>query len=155
MGIVKRFAVTLLGVALLAAGATLMVLPGPGILLIVAGLAVLASEYVWAQRLLSRARKQAVQVQQQAVASRSRTAGSVLFALGMVALGVTMLVVDDVSWPVADDVVDRVWGAVPGAILIVTGTILLVTTYLTIRAARGEPTTYLQGRREHEEQARS
>ena len=50
MPLVKRFAATLVGSALLVLGAAMMVLPGPGILVIVAGLAVLATEYVWAQR---------------------------------------------------------------------------------------------------------
>lgn len=143
MHLAKRSAVTILGIALLGVGVALMVLPGPGILLIVAGLAVLATEYVWAQRLLSKARNQAVQVQQQAVASPLRTAGSVTFALGMVALGIVMLVIDDVAWPVAEDLIDRVWSPVTGSVLIVTGLILVVTTVLTIRAARGESTTYL------------
>lgn len=41
MQVAKRFAVTIVGVALLALGVAMMVLPGPGILVIVAGLAVL------------------------------------------------------------------------------------------------------------------
>jgi hypothetical protein len=36
-------------------------LPGPGILLIIAGLAILATEYVWAQRALNFARDKAKQ----------------------------------------------------------------------------------------------
>jgi hypothetical protein len=39
----------------------MMVLPGPGILLVVAGLAVLATEYVWAQRALNFAKDKARQ----------------------------------------------------------------------------------------------
>jgi hypothetical protein len=38
---------------LLVIGALLLVLPGPGIPLIVAGLALLALEFVWAERLLA------------------------------------------------------------------------------------------------------
>ena len=64
--VVKRFAVTILGGALLLLGLAMMVLPGPGILVIVAGLAVLATEYVWAQRLLKRAKSQAEKVQEAA-----------------------------------------------------------------------------------------
>jgi hypothetical protein len=138
----KRFAVTILGVALLAAGAALSVLPGPGMLVIVLGLAVLATEYVWAQTLLVKAREKAQAVQQAAVASPLRTAGSLVFALGMVAVGVLMTVVDDVSWPVLDARIDGFWSPVTGSVIIVTGVILLVTTYLTIRAAKGEATTY-------------
>ena len=134
MHLVKRFAVTIVGAALLVAGLAMMVLPGPGILVIVAGLAVLATEYVWARSLLDKARNQAEKAQEAAVASRWRTAGTVVFAVGMLALGVVMLVIRDVDVPV--------WGGVTGAVLIVTALILLTTTYLTIRAQRGEDTTH-------------
>ncbi len=70
----KRFAVTILGVFLLVAGAAMSVLPGPGILVIVLGLAVLATEYVWAQTLLVKAKSKAQAVQQAAVSSPLRTA---------------------------------------------------------------------------------
>lgn len=55
----RRVAVTVAGFALLAAGAVMMVTPGPGLLAIVAGLAVLATEYAWAARALHRARDRA------------------------------------------------------------------------------------------------
>jgi hypothetical protein len=139
---VKRFAVTIIGVGLLLVGVGLMVLPGPGILLIVAGLAVLATEYVWAQRLLVRAKDRAEQVQEAAVASPIRTTGSLAFAAGMVALGVLMLLVDDVAWPAYDSLADSAWGPVTGSILVVMGLVLITTTVLTLRAARGEETTY-------------
>jgi uncharacterized protein (TIGR02611 family) len=50
----RRPVVTLLGVGLIAVGVVLLVLPGPGLLIMAAGLAVLASEYPAAQRLLDR-----------------------------------------------------------------------------------------------------
>ncbi|HEY3754372.1 MAG TPA: PGPGW domain-containing protein [Pseudonocardiaceae bacterium] len=40
------------GWALLAAGGAMLVLPGPGLLVIAGGLALLATEYTWAARLL-------------------------------------------------------------------------------------------------------
>jgi len=138
MRLAKRFAVTVVGVALLAVGLAMMVLPGPGILIIVAGLAVLATEYVWARRLLKRARKQAEQVQEAAVASPARTGLTVLFALGLAGVGVAMLVAPDVELPV----LPGLWSPVTGTILALTGLILLTTTYLTYRAARGEDTTH-------------
>jgi uncharacterized protein (TIGR02611 family) len=57
----KRMLVTAAGMVLLLVGLVMMVTPGPGILLILAGLAVLASEYVWAQRMLNYARQKAEQ----------------------------------------------------------------------------------------------
>ena len=55
----KRVGVTIAGFALILVGAALLVLPGPGWLLIFAGLAVLGTEYVWAQRLLNAAKQKA------------------------------------------------------------------------------------------------
>jgi uncharacterized protein (TIGR02611 family) len=57
----KRIAVTVAGGAVLLAGIAMLVLPGPGILLIIVGLAILATEYVWAERLLKQAKEKAEQ----------------------------------------------------------------------------------------------
>ena len=45
----KRIAVTVAGGVLLIVGVALLVLPGPGMVLCAAGLAVLATEYEWAR----------------------------------------------------------------------------------------------------------
>ena len=134
MHVAKRFAATLLGGALLLLGLAMMVLPGPGILVIVAGLAVLATEYVWAQRLLKRAKSQAEKVQEAAVASPARTGMTVVFGLVLLGVGLAMIAKPDVDLPA--------WGPVTGGIIAVTALILLTTTYLTYRAARGEDTTH-------------
>jgi uncharacterized protein (TIGR02611 family) len=55
----KRIAVTIIGFTLVAAGLVLLVFPGPGILVILAGLAVLASEYAWARWALDETKKRA------------------------------------------------------------------------------------------------
>ncbi|RWZ78965.1 MAG: hypothetical protein EOT04_02625 [Candidatus Chaera renei] len=49
----RQVAVLCLGIALLAAGAAMLVLPGPGWATIFLGLAVLASEFYWADQLKS------------------------------------------------------------------------------------------------------
>jgi uncharacterized protein (TIGR02611 family) len=49
----KRTAVTVVGFAVVLIGVVLIPLPGPGWLIVFGGLAILATEYVWAQRLLS------------------------------------------------------------------------------------------------------
>jgi hypothetical protein len=41
------------------AGVAMLVLPGPGILVIIAGLAILAKEFTWAERTLDKAKEQA------------------------------------------------------------------------------------------------
>ncbi len=65
----KRIVVLAIGLALVAVGVALLVLPGPGILVIIAGLAVLAGEFAWAEALLDRAKEKAKQASD--VAKRS------------------------------------------------------------------------------------
>ncbi len=55
---VKRFFRVLIGFTLLLLGAVMLVTPGPGWLTIFLGLGVLAAEFVWAQRLLQRLKKE-------------------------------------------------------------------------------------------------
>jgi hypothetical protein len=57
----KRIAVTVAGFAVILVGVAMLVLPGPGLLVIIAGLAILATEYVWAERLLRMAKERAIQ----------------------------------------------------------------------------------------------
>ncbi|MGH2629064.1 MAG: PGPGW domain-containing protein [Actinomycetota bacterium] len=57
----KRVAVTIAGFAVLLAGVALLVLPGPGWLLIFIGLGILSTEYVWARRMLMAAKRKAEQ----------------------------------------------------------------------------------------------
>jgi drug/metabolite transporter (DMT)-like permease len=52
----RRTAVAVAGSALILIGLVLLVLPGPGLLLLIAGLALLATELAWAQRWLTRVR---------------------------------------------------------------------------------------------------
>lgn len=52
----KRIAVFVVGAAIALTGVAMLVLPGPGLLVIVAGLAVLATEFVWAERALDAAK---------------------------------------------------------------------------------------------------
>jgi len=53
-----RIGATVVGVAIIAGGVVLLPLPGPGWLIIFAGLGVLATEYSWASRLLGWLRDQ-------------------------------------------------------------------------------------------------
>jgi uncharacterized protein (TIGR02611 family) len=57
----KRIAVTLAGALVVLVGVALLVLPGPGWVVIFAGLAILSTEYVWARRLLEKAKEKAGQ----------------------------------------------------------------------------------------------
>ena len=55
--VIRRTMVAVIGGTILLIGVLLMVLPGPGLLVILIGLAVLGSEFVWARRMIERGRK--------------------------------------------------------------------------------------------------
>lgn len=55
----RKLVILVVGVSLVLLGLALLVLPGPGILVVIAGLAVLAIEFTWAATLLERTREQA------------------------------------------------------------------------------------------------
>lgn len=54
--VAKKIAIAILGTFVLLIGIVMIFLPGPAILIIPAGLAILATEFEWAQRLLHRLR---------------------------------------------------------------------------------------------------
>lgn len=57
----KRVAVTVVGGALVVGGLAMLVLPGPGILVVAIGFAVLGTEYAWAAVAFDRTKKTATQ----------------------------------------------------------------------------------------------
>ncbi|MCA9436818.1 MAG: TerC/Alx family metal homeostasis membrane protein [Candidatus Omnitrophica bacterium] len=58
----KKVVVLIVGSTLIVFGVAMLVLPGPGALVLFGGLTVLATEFVWARRWLRRAKKQGVYV---------------------------------------------------------------------------------------------
>jgi uncharacterized protein (TIGR02611 family) len=55
----KRIVIAMIGFTVLAIGVSMIVLPGPAIVVIPAGLGILATEFVWARSLLHRIRERA------------------------------------------------------------------------------------------------
>jgi len=58
----KTIITTVFGFTLLIIGAAMLVLPGPGLVVIAFGLVVLSAEFVWARRALDRMKDQAQRV---------------------------------------------------------------------------------------------
>ena len=54
---IKRLVIALVGVAVLVTGVVLLVLPGPAVVVIPLGLAILSLEFAWARYLLRRVRE--------------------------------------------------------------------------------------------------
>jgi uncharacterized protein (TIGR02611 family) len=63
---VRRGGVLLIGMTLMVAGAAMLVLPGPGIAVILLGLVVLSAEFQWAKRVLAWARERFTDLKHQA-----------------------------------------------------------------------------------------
>ena len=55
----RRLAISIVGFVLILVGVAMLVLPGPGLLVIIGGLAVLGTEYMWARRALEIAKRKA------------------------------------------------------------------------------------------------
>jgi Putative transmembrane protein (PGPGW) len=65
----RRLAILVAGLAVVAVGIVLIPAPGPGWLVVFAGLAILATEFTWAEMLLERAKRQAMRAKDAAVRS--------------------------------------------------------------------------------------
>ena len=90
--IVWRTFITVVGGAVTLAGLAMLALPGPGWAAIFLGLAILASEYVWARRLLRYTKDRAQGAASAVLAKENRGV-----ALGLALVGV-LLVLAVVSW---------------------------------------------------------
>lgn len=83
----KRLALEALGWTVLVLGILALFLPGPGLLLTFAGLAVLSTQYPWARRLLEPVRVRAWQAAVEGVETWPRIVLSALAALAFTAVG--------------------------------------------------------------------
>lgn len=124
--LVRRIALEALGWLLVVGGIAALVLPGPGLLAIVAGLALLSQQYEWAQRRLEPVRRQALRTAADSVSSWSRILTSALGVAALLGLGVLWCVKPDVPgwWPLSG----RWWlpgGWGTGVSLIASGLIAL------------------------------
>ena len=84
----KKLAITILGWTLIAGGIAAMLLPGPGLLLLLAGLVVLATEYHWARRSVEPVRDKAFQAAEFSVSAWWRIVLTALGGLWLVGMGV-------------------------------------------------------------------
>lgn len=84
----RRVAVAVVGGALTLAGIALLVLPGPGFVLVAAGLAILATKFTWAARPLAYAKDKAQVGMDEVAQSTTRTALAVVGAVALLAAGV-------------------------------------------------------------------
>jgi uncharacterized protein (TIGR02611 family) len=92
------------GWLLIVLGLAALVLPGPGLLMLFAGLALLATQYEWAERRLQPVRRAALKAAADSVRSWPRIVMSVIFSLGLVGVGIFwgLRPSEPSWWPLAD-----------------------------------------------------
>jgi small-conductance mechanosensitive channel len=125
----KRVAALVGGGAVLIVGIVLLVLPGPGLLLVLGGLIILANEFPAVEKYVDPVQDRAMKAAEDSVSSPLRITGSVLAGLALIGAGV-------------------VWGLIPtlplggwptGSSLILSGVVLLallVYSYRRVQARR-------------------
>lgn len=100
----KRIALETIGWVLVVAGIAGLILPGPGLLMIAAGLVILSQEYEWAERRVEPIKRQALRGAAEGVETNFRVGLSVLFALILMACGVLWILNPPQPgwWPLPD-----------------------------------------------------
>lgn len=81
----KRIFILLLGAAVLLAGVAMLALPGPGLLVIILGLVILATEFAWAESVLDTTTSTAA-------GAATKVTGNTSGKLALAASGVAMIV---------------------------------------------------------------
>lgn len=140
--VIKKVAIQIAGWLLVVIGIAALFLPGPGLLALFAGMALLATQYEWAERRLEPVKKAALRTAADSVSSWGRIALSGLLIVFLVGAGVVWGLQPPVPswWPL-----DATWwlpgGWGTGGSLIASGVIaaaMLVYSYLNFRDIRDD-----------------
>ena len=134
----RRIAIEVAGWGLVLIGIAAIFLPGPGLLSLFAGLAILSQQYEWAERRVRPVEVMALKSAAQSVQTWPRIMGSVAGALALAAVGVFWGIGPDAPewWPIPDKwwLVGG-WGT--GGTLIGSSLIALATIVYSFRRFRG------------------
>ncbi len=88
-----RIGVAILGGTITVLGAIFLITPGPGWLVIFAGLGILASEFAWAERALIKTKMVALQAAQRALPPGKRRLYLSIAVIALVVLGIVLLAI--------------------------------------------------------------
>ncbi|MFF7260251.1 TIGR02611 family protein [Streptomyces sp. JV178] len=85
-----QVAVFIIGLAVVVAGVIMLPLPGPGWVVIFGGMAIWATEFVWAQLVLRWTKRKVTEATQRALDPRVRRRNLILTSIGLVIVAVLM-----------------------------------------------------------------
>ena len=134
----KRLVLETLGWALVVVGIAALVLPGPGLLAIFAGVALLSQQYEWAERRLEPIKERALRAAADGVETWPRVVLSTTGALVLFACGVLWIWSPPAPgwWPV-DDGWWLIGGVATGATQVGSGIFALALIVYSFRRFRG------------------
>lgn len=137
----RRIALTVVGGLLVAVGIAALVLPGPGLLIMFAGVFVLSLEFEWAERRVDFVRDKAMEAAEYGVTTWPRIVLSALAAACVVAAGVVWIV---------SPTIPEIWifgpklpfaGLGTGIVLVASGIVAFGLLVYSIRRFRGSKNT--------------
>ena len=134
----KRLGLEILGWTLVVLGLAALVLPGPGLLMLFAGLYVLSQQYEWAERKVEPVKVAAFRAAAEGVQTWPRILASFCGVLVMVAIGITWGLRPEVPgwWPIAEHWwLPGGWGT--GISLIVSAAVALTLIVFSYRKVHG------------------
>ena len=138
--VLKRAVLEVLGWGLVAAGIAAIFLPGPGLLMLFGGLAILSKQYEWAERRVRPVERAAMKAASDGVQSWTRVTLSFLGCCWLGAVGALWLWNPGSPgwWPLPD----RLWlpgGRAAGITLVASAVIALGLLVYSFRRFRGSP----------------
>ncbi|MFY0409290.1 PGPGW domain-containing protein [Solicola sp. PLA-1-18] len=134
----RRIGLQAVGWLLLVVGVAALVLPGPGLLMMFAGMAILAQENEWAERKLEPVKRRAFEAAAEGVKTWPRIVASSISATAVMAVGALWIVQPPAPgwWPLRESwwLVGG-WGA--GVSMIVSGIVAFVLIVYSYKRFRG------------------
>ncbi|MGB3830172.1 MAG: PGPGW domain-containing protein [Ornithinimicrobium sp.] len=135
----RRVGYDIIGWTLMVVGVILMPLPGPGTLIVVTGLVILAQNNVWAARRLAPMKRQAYRAAKEGVKTWPRVVISALGGMTVVFVGVTFIMSPPPPriWPLDE----RWWlfgGVWTGLSIVLSGLVALGLLAYSVKRFRGQ-----------------
>ncbi len=136
--VLRKTGITVLGWVLVILGVAALVLPGPGLLLLLSGLVVLSQEYDWAERRVEPVKQKAFDVARQGVSSYPRIIMSTLAACAVIAAGVFWGIDPPIptAGPLGPNLPFGGWAT--GSSIILSGLIAMVLVVYSVKRFRPE-----------------